>query len=180
MPFEIIVASDTHGRGYLLHELEKAYPHANLFIHCGDIEEPADQYPSWLIVKGNNDFYADSTDLPDHRVIPVPGHALYVTHSHRFATPVRTIRLAETAKENGCDIVLYGHTHRSDCRKEDGVLEINPGSMWMSRDRKSVSYARILIEDDGTIIPEIIYEEDWPFKDAKNKKSGTKPGRWFW
>lgn len=39
MSTEIIVASDTHGRGDLLRELERAYPRADLFLHCGDLEE---------------------------------------------------------------------------------------------------------------------------------------------
>ena len=33
------------------------------------------------------------------------------------------------AKERGCDIALYGHTHEADVHEEEGVLVVNPGCM---------------------------------------------------
>ena len=37
--------------------------------------------------------------------------------------------IANYAKEKGCDVVLYGHTHRPLISKMDGVTLINPGSL---------------------------------------------------
>ena len=37
--------------------------------------------------------------------------------------------LAHEAKEKGCDVALYGHTHRADICEMDGVTLINPGSL---------------------------------------------------
>ena len=36
--------------------------------------------------------------------------------------------LCQAAKEKGCDIALYGHTHDSLITQMDGVTLINPGS----------------------------------------------------
>ena len=44
------------------------------------------------------------------------------------SSTVRPIWVA-AAKERGCDIALYGHTHESDVHEEEGVLVVNPGCM---------------------------------------------------
>lgn len=177
MSAEIIVASDTHGRGDLLGELEKAYPRADLHLHCGDLESYPRQYPRWTFVRGNNDYYADSGDMPDVRVISIGGHRIMMCHSHTFGYyRSRTKQMVETAKHNRCDILLYGHTHVSDVHEEDGVLMINPGSLRLPRDGKSPSYARIVIDDNSKVQVQILHEENWPFKDPE---AGKHKG-WFW
>lgn len=177
MSTEIIVASDTHGRGDLLRELERAYPRADLFLHCGDLEESPKQYPRWVFVRGNNDYYVTQDEMPDTRVLRINGHGILMCHSHTFSYSGRIKAMVEYAKKNRCDIVLYGHTHVSCIEERDGVLVINPGSMRLPRDGTSPSYARIVIDDDGTVHPEIIHEENWPFLDPW-KKDGKK--HWFW
>lgn len=160
MSREIIVASDTHGASRYLHELEQAYPHADLFLHCGDLEDYPDNYPAWIFVRGNNDFLPS---MPDSRVVKVGGVSVYMTHSHRLSYHHRLQQLAAAAKENGCRIALYGHTHRPSIEEVNGVICINPGSMLLPRDGRSPSYARIVIDDDGKIQARILRQEDWPF-----------------
>lgn len=178
MAFEMIVASDSHGRSDLLEKLEKAYPNADLFVHCGDLEDSPENFPHWVFVRGNNDW---TGNMPDVRKLSINGHGIYVIHSDRYNYRQRERVLADQAKKNGCDIALYGHTHCSNIDTVDGVLEINPGSMWMPRDGNPPSYARVIIEDDGTVKPEIIFEPDWPFDSARKPKKDKKERRhWFW
>jgi hypothetical protein len=156
---KVVVVSDTHGRSDLLEKIPKWEPDASLFVHCGDLEDDPRAYPQWIMVRGNNDYMPDSM-MPLHRVISIGGHRLFITHGHRFPYYERDRFMANRAKENGCDIVCYGHTHVGETHEKSGVTLVNPGSAWMPRDRKKPSYA--VIDLDGSK-PKVTfkYEPDW-------------------
>ena len=78
---KVIVVSDSHGRDDLLYDLQERYPDAGAFLHCGDVEAPAEDFPGYLIVQGNNDYYYD---IPASRVLPIGGHRILLIHSHQF------------------------------------------------------------------------------------------------
>ena len=145
---EVIVCSDSHGLSSRLSELEKKYPHADLYLHCGDLEDDCRLFPKWIFVRGNNDYFASDQEMPMERVIPCQGHKIYMCHSHRFPYLHRERAMAARAKELGCDIVLYGHTHVSNLQKVDGVAIVNPGSIWYPRDGKAPSYAKLDMDGD--------------------------------
>lgn len=169
MRTEIIAASDTHGSTDLLQQLELAYPRAEFLIHCGDLEDETYKIPNWLIVKGNNDW---NLQVPSQRIISVgQGISIFVCHSHQFGYYKREEKIAAKAKEYGCQIALFGHTHCGLIEEVNGVLLVNPGSMAWPRDGKEPSYARIVIED-GKIHAELIYRSQWPFQEKKKK--------WYW
>lgn len=156
---QIVIVSDTHSQNEILECLEKKYKDAYAYIHCGDLEDDPRFYPNWLIVKGNNDYYGKFRE--DFR-IRVGSHRIYVTHSHRCSYLYREQNLVRLAKEYGCDIVCYGHTHVSKIKQVEDVLLVNPGSARLPRDGKSPSYA--LLEIDGDKVEaKIIYQEDWDF-----------------
>ena len=79
---KIVVISDTHGRNDILNILEKKHSDAQLFIHCGDLEDDPRRYPSWIVVKGNNDYWGQ---FRDDVCISAGMHRIYVVHSHRIA-----------------------------------------------------------------------------------------------
>ncbi|MCF0258722.1 MAG: metallophosphoesterase [Erysipelotrichaceae bacterium] len=170
---EVIIVSDTHGKTHYLDEIEKLYPHADLYVHCGDLEDNPGKYPKWLFVRGNNDWMGG---MPENRIVTLMGHKILILHSHQVSYSKRESQLAAIAQDNGCDIVLYGHTHVSKIQRVNGVLLINPGSMWMSRDGRLPSFARLLLTEDGQTEAEIIFKDQWPF--AEKKKESKK--RWFW
>ena len=60
----------------------------------------------------------------------------------------------KTAKENNCDIALFGHTHIPKTVYEDGIHLVNPGSCSRAREG-GPTYAVIDITDKG-IMPIII------------------------
>jgi hypothetical protein len=156
----IIAASDNHGNMDIVNDLIDAYPQADLFVHCGDLEGDFHQLRRFVAVRGNNDW---DYNIPEQRIIRVKNHKILLVHSHQFPYSLREKRMAKRAKELGCDIVIYGHTHVGDQSVVDGVTMINPGSMRLPRDGKSPSYAVITIEDDGEIHTEWVHKENWPF-----------------
>ena len=75
-----------------------------------------------------------------------------ITHSHllnKFGLFNVSHSLAVLAKNNDCEYVFYGHTHRFDDQVVDGVRIMNPGSLFRSRDDGSHSYAIFEIDETG-------------------------------
>lgn len=160
MKAEIILCSDTHGSSIYLDELERAYPKADLLIHCGDLEDDACRYPHWVFVRGNNDW--DNT-IPDQRIVSVAGIRILMTHSHLYGYRNREERLAQAAIAQNCQVVAFGHTHVPMVRRVQGVLLVNPGSMTFPRDGKDPCYAKMIVNDDGEIRISLIRSPQWPF-----------------
>lgn len=165
MKAEIIVCSDTHGNSLYLEQLEKAYPKADLFIHCGDLEDDACRYPKWIFVRGNNDW---DSGMPAERIISIAGIRIFITHSHLYGYARREEKLAVTALKNNCQVVLFGHTHVPMVRRVDGVLLVNPGSMTFPRDGKEPCYAKLIVEDGGDIKVSLVRSSHWPFPAKKS------------
>lgn len=142
---KIIVVSDSHGFNERIDEVLRWEPDADCYIHCGDIEDMESAYPMFRIVKGNNDFIGN---YPDHIQIPALTHRILVMHGHQFSYANRISRMAAYAKQEHCDIICYGHTHIAAIDHVEGVLAVNPGSLWRSRNGRGPSYAVLVIEND--------------------------------
>lgn len=154
---KIIVASDSHYRNDILDELVEKHKDADLFIHCGDLEDDPLYYPRWIFVRGNNDYF---TGFDSERIIHADGHKILVLHSHRCSFLRREEDLVRMAYDEECDIVLYGHTHVSRMTWKNGVFLLNPGSTSSPRDGTSPSYA-ILTIDKAHVEAKIIHQEEW-------------------
>ena len=85
----------------------------------------------------------------------VEGKKILYTHGHNFSVKYGIERLKNIARERGCDIALYGHTHVSKIVYEDGLYIVNPGSCSQPRDGSRPSYCVIDIMDSG-IAPRIV------------------------
>lgn len=63
-----------------------------------------------------------------------------------------TSKIEEEAKSRGCDIAIFGHTHRPLIEKHDGFLCINPGSLSFPRqENRRPSYVIMEIDDKDEI-----------------------------
>lgn len=142
---KVIIVSDSHGKVGILDDIVNCHADADMFLHCGDIEEDPQDFPMYRIVTGNNDFYFD---LPDELVIPAGKHKIYMTHGHLLSFRHRHDDLVKKAKEHGCDIACYGHSHVAALEKKDGIMILNPGSLWRARDSRGPSYAILQITDN--------------------------------
>ena len=62
----------------------------------------------------------------------------------------KSVTMKDIAKENGADIVMFGHSHKPVIEKSGDVTVINPGSISRPRqDGFRPTYMVMNIEDDG-------------------------------
>lgn len=148
----VIVVSDTH-RDFrtLLRIVDKHRQEAALFLHLGDgeqeVEDVKNLYPDLPItsVRGNCDF---SWDTPTTRVVTAGNVRIFMAHGHDLGVKSSTEMLVRLARENGCRIALYGHTHKGDTHYAEGIYVMNPGSPSMPRNGYA-SYGVIDITGGG-------------------------------
>ncbi|MBR0483878.1 MAG: metallophosphoesterase [Oscillospiraceae bacterium] len=161
---KIIVLSDTHGDYRVLQKIAFLHQEADMFIHLGDGERELYQLftsQPWAeqkfhCLKGNCDY---NQDVKIYRTLTLDlpyGHRIFAAHGDYFQVKFGTARIVHEARENQADIVLYGHTHISDCRYEDGLYILNPGSLSLPRDGKRPSYALIDVSEKG-ILPNLVF-----------------------
>lgn len=153
----ILILSDSHSNPYALRRAINEQPSVKDIFFLGDltddIEKIKDEYPNktFRIVSGNCD---RASLYPTVGFDTVNGKKIMFTHGHKYSVKFTLSHLMDTAKQNGVDIALFGHTHIAWTEYADGVYLINPGSVSESR-RGPNSYAVIDIEENG-ILPVII------------------------
>ena len=150
---KILIVSDTHGHDNNFSRVIRTVPFFDYLIHCGDVEGSEDFIRASVdcpatIVRGNNDFY---TDLPSEEVLSFGEWRLFVTHGHLMSVSWSTEVISETAAERGCQIAVYGHTHRPTIeRAANGVMLLNPGSLSYPRQEgRKPSYMILEIDRKG-------------------------------
>lgn len=98
------------------------------------------------IVKGNCDF----DNFPEEEIITIDKVKILLTHGHRYQVKRDLLNLYYKAKEEKCDLVLYGHTHLKQEDEIDGIKFINPGSVSEPMDGVP-SYCYIVINNDKIV-----------------------------
>ena len=154
----IVVISDTHKDFFTLRKIvERHRQDTDLFLHLGDVEEDVRKiqalYPSLSIrsVRGNCDFGSKSKPVD---IVEVGCARILFCHGHTMFVSAGTEYLENAAREAGCNVALYGHTHVSYCRDKDGLYVMNPGSPSSPRDGKA-SYGIIDITETG-LLPYVV------------------------
>lgn len=112
-----------------------------LILHAGDFVAPfavramADAPARVVGVFGNNDgeriglakaFEAIGEVHPRIAIVQAGGRRIGVVHQDELVAPI--------AAGDAVDVLVYGHTHRLDIRREGNVLVINPGEVggWLT------------------------------------------------
>lgn len=132
---KVLIVSDSHGRtSYLEWALDKVGT-IDALIHLGDFEGQEDYIRCLVdcdsyIISGNNDYFSD---VDREKVITLCNRRIFLTHGHRYHIYSGTDSLLETAKIEGYDIVMYGHTHVPSVEYRDGIYLVNPGSISLPR-----------------------------------------------
>lgn len=146
----ILVFSDTHGETSKLKKIIDGLPGVTGIIHLGDILRDAyyleKEYPNIPIyfVAGNNDSFSD---VPSEKLITLSGFKIFITHGHKYIGFFsNSDRLIYKGLEVGADMILYGHTHMSKFKKENGMIIANPGSLTYPR-ASEAGYGIIEIEN---------------------------------
>lgn len=125
-----IVLSDTHGNRRAIDEIEGILSESDYIIHLGDTSGDGSYIRSRFpdktyLVNGN----CDPVKLgEDEVIVEIEGVKLIAVHGHRLSVKSNTDRLLQRAKELGCALALYGHTHTAKEEFCDGVALVNPGA----------------------------------------------------
>ena len=151
---KILVVSDTHRKDDNLKLVLSEECPLDMLIHLGDAEGSEHFIPDWVnpecrmeMVLGNNDFFSR---LDREREIDIAGHKAFITHGHYYGVSMVPEGLVDEAKSRGCDIAMYGHTHRPFLDVIDGVTVLNPGSLSYPRQEgRRPSYMIIHVDADG-------------------------------
>ena len=156
----IAVTSDTHGKIEPLVSDLRQRKNLDRLVHLGDYSQDARNLESLLgrpivRVRGNNDIFDQETE--DERILTIAGHRLLLTHGHLFHVHRNRELLVPYAKEQACDVVLYGHTHSYSEENMQGVYLLNPGALNWPRGDGMTSYALLHLEEGGSLWAERIF-----------------------
>lgn len=143
---KIVVTSDSHGRLETLKRIS-ASEQADLYLDAGDSEREEGELHPFLTVKGNRDFLVETK----YRIVDAEGVRIFLFHGDR--TPLTRDYLAQLAKNNGCGIIIHGHTHVPYYTVHEGVHILCPGSVTYPRSLKGATYAVLSVGSE--IEPEI-------------------------
>lgn len=141
----IIVLSDSHGNRKRVEQLLNSTPH-NMVFFLGDGLSDFNNIEEQNVKKvcGNCDFFSSEAIS---RYENVENLKIMLTHGHEYKTKFTKMLLLENAKNNACDIVCSGHTHKQGKECIDGILFLNPGAF------KNGEYAIITLQKNET--PEV-------------------------
>jgi uncharacterized protein len=152
MTTRVGVVSDTHCPEFvdrLPDSVFKALQGVQLIVHAGDINAPStlrqlEQIAPVHAVRGDHD--QDLASLPRWREVTVEGKKIVVVHgdrSHWIEEPntfLWTVSLGYFRPHGGlprglsrrfpdADVIIYGHTHRSQMQRVGRALLFNPGGV---------------------------------------------------
>ncbi|MCL1964710.1 MAG: YfcE family phosphodiesterase [Firmicutes bacterium] len=130
---KIACASDAH-RAYAKEEgLIDRLPRVDAFCFLGDMDDDADclqlllekkqPHAPFYAVAGNNDPFSRR---PRTLTLCFGELRAMLTHGHLFRTRQA---MAAAAASQGCQLLLYGHSHKPLVELIDGVHVVNPGTL---------------------------------------------------
>lgn len=152
----ILVLSDTHGN--MIDTFLSKIKNDGVFdmlIHCGDCYKDVAyilktlNISKCIQVNGNCDPGVEANDTEE---VIIENKKFIVTHGHLFGVKRDLEELKRYAENHDADVVLFGHTHKSLCKYENGILYFNPGTACMPTFGK-YSYGKLTIENN------VIYDE---------------------
>lgn len=149
---KILIISDSHGRNNIMDKVIEQEAPLDLIIHLGDLEGGEDFLEAIApcpveMVCGNNDFF---TPYPREKIIDIGRYRALLCHGHHYCVSTGTDRLVQMARQQGCNLVMFGHTHRPVIEPDGDVTVINPGSISYPRqENHQPSYIIMHINDRG-------------------------------
>ena len=82
----------------------------------------------------SNDFHSvkgdfDEGDIPEKKVVQIGDFSIGLIHGHQVLPWGDLESLANVQRSLGCDILISGHTHKTNIKVKENKLYINPGSI---------------------------------------------------
>ena len=136
---------------------ETCFAGCEVILHAGDLTElavlEAFGGKEVHVVCGNMCSAATQKVLPAKKVVQVAGFVIGLIHGQELGYDPEERLLFEFDE---VDCIVYGHTHRPVCRRQGGVLIVNPGSfLAVGRHGTAGTYA---ILEAGDTLRGIIHE----------------------
>lgn len=129
----LVVVSDSHGDRWKLFDAIEKEPSADVVYFLGDgyreYDELYNTYSDkkcFIGVQGNCDF---GCSLPTNDIRTIENAKIYATHGFAERVKYGPYDLEIAARDNGCNLVLFGHTHQPTNYYKDGIYYFNPGSL---------------------------------------------------
>lgn len=159
---KILIFADSHGYNVSMAcAIEREAPDMVLHLgdHADDAREMQSVFPNLTVcaVRGNNDYF--DRQAPEHAVVTAGGVRIFLTHGHREQVYSREgDMVARRAREEGCGLAFFGHTHHMYLERIHGVLACNPGSISLPRGGPA-SYGRLTVENGQVQLLELADED---------------------
>lgn len=134
------VLSDTHGK--LREEVAEILRECDVILHAGDINTPKvmeslKAIAPLYIVRGNAD-KEWAEEIPETLSEEICGLQVFMVHNKK-----------QIPKDTGdYDLVVFGHSHKYEERKEGNCLYLNPGSCGPRRFSQPVTMAVLEVEEE--------------------------------
>jgi putative phosphoesterase len=129
----IIVLADTHVNTleYLPKKIIDAISTVDLIIHAGDFTDiqvlrELKQLRDVQAVQGNMDSMELKTVLPVKEIVEIENKRIGITHGSGSPWGIEE-RVRKIFKSDQIDIIVYGHSHKSQNKVIDDILLFNPG-----------------------------------------------------
>lgn len=166
---KIGVLSDTHGK--LREEVAEILRECDVILHAGDINTPKvldslrDIAPLY-IVRGNADKeWADG--LPEKLSEEICGLRIFMVHNKKHIP-----------KETGnYELVVFGHSHKYEERREGNCLFLNPGSCGPRRFSQPVTMAVVEVEEEKGII-QVLRKDILQYAGEGTFENRKEAGKW--
>ncbi len=139
------ILSDTHG--LLRPEVLEALRGCSAILHGGDINRPdilerlGEMAPVYA-VRGNNDGEW-AGKLPETVSLTLYGVRFFMVHNKKGIPK-------DMAESGEVDVIIYGHSHKYEEKREGGKLLLNPGSCGPRRFNQPVTLALLETDDKGS------------------------------
>lgn len=146
MSVRICLCSDNHGDIDSIEKIKNDNPACDYYFHLGDSGLNEELLHPFIAVRGNNDW---NDFFPVERTFEIYNHRILLMHGSGYTYSLNV--LADKAKQNKCDVILFGHTHRFLDEEYKGIRLINPGSCFYNRDMSEPCYAIVTVFEDGRI-----------------------------
>lgn len=148
----VLIISDTHSNHKNLRKVFRMERPRDLVIHLGDAEgceEYIEQEAGCPleIVSGNCDFFSS---LDQEKALEIGKYKAFLTHGHYYNVNAGLDDIVLEAKGRGCDIVMFGHTHRPLLDYSKDLIVVNPGSLSYPRQEgRQPSYMIMETDEKG-------------------------------
>ena len=144
----IAVISDTHGSVDLALQAVKSVGPVDAVVHLGDFRHDGLALAKRVsvpvhAVRGDNDPWDGEKEL----VLDFEGHRVFATHGHYYNVDASLDDLVQAARKIGAEAALFGHDHKPRVERQEGILLVNPGSLFFVENKKTFAMLEIISDE---------------------------------